>query len=420
MYGLLITPYELIVGSSTAIDTIFERRSGFLAYFYFSFRRSEVQNERTLISALIMQLVRSFTREVFVNGGNKGPSYHVPKSFYDLYKAHNHPVQPRIEDLRKAFEDILWECGETYIIIDALDECPLQSRQRILEFLCTMTRKPPATSGVRVMMTSRPDEDIKTAIEQNFGRQSTMSLQSHADMELHIRNTLIREPIASRGWPDELKQQILYDLLKKADGMFLYISCQLAELECCYGEDEVREALEQLPATMDEYWVRILNKIPGRQQVKIRATLQWLAFSKRQLTIEEVAEAAIVNPIHNPSVRPGLRYEPPLQLLQLLSHMVIYQNGKIEFVHFSVKEFLTSSRSHLEAFYRIAENGAHFFLLQSCLAYLDHYDQALDNGGCGGLHPLLLYACQHWHYHAKLSPDKSREIIDQMRSKASI
>ena len=202
----------------------------------------------------------------------------------------------------------------------------------------------------------------------------------------------MREPIASRGWPDELEQQILHDLLKKADGMFLYVSCQLAELECCYGEDEVREALEQLPGTMDEYWIRILNKIPERQQEKTRVMLQWLAFSSRRLMIEELAEAAIINPAHDPSVRPGLRYKNTMQILQVLSHMVIEQNGKIEFAHFSVKEFLISRRSHR---YRIEEDAAHFFLLQSCLAYIDHYDQVLDNGGCGNRYPLLVYACQH-------------------------
>lgn len=99
------------------------------------------------------------------------------------------------------------------------------------------------------MMTSRPVEDIKTIIEQNFGRQSMIPLQSHSDIEHHIWSTLLREPIASWGRPDKLKQQILHDLLKKADGMFLYVSFQLAELECCYVEDEVREALEQLPGT---------------------------------------------------------------------------------------------------------------------------------------------------------------------------
>ena len=420
MYGLLTAPFELIIGSSTAIDTLLGRRSGFLAYFYFSFRRSELQDERTLISGLIMQLVRSLTRETCPNGGNKGPSYFVPRSFYNLYKCHHDLVQPRIEDLRKAFRDILWECGETHIIIDALDECPLHSRQKIIEFLSTMMRQPPTTSSVRVMMTSRPNADIKEIIEQKFGSQSMMPLQSHSDIERHIQSTLLREPMASRGWPDPLKQQILNDLLKKADGMFLYVSCQLAELENCYGEDEVREALDQLPGTMDEYWIRILNKIPERQQVKTRAMLQWLAFSQRRLTIEEVAEAAIINPVQHPSVRPGLRYIPPMQILQLLSHMVIEQNGKIEFAHFSVKEFLISRRSHPEAFYRIAEDAAHFFLLQSCLAYIDHYDQALDNGGCGNRYPLLVYACQHWYYHARSSPNRSQEIVDRTRSNASM
>ena len=115
-----------------------------------------------------MQLVRSLTRETHLNGGNKGPSYFVPRNFYELYKSHHGLTQPRIEDLRKAFWDILWECGETYIIIDALDECPQHSRQKILEFLSTIMRQPSATSGVRVMITSRPDEDIKKTIEQKF------------------------------------------------------------------------------------------------------------------------------------------------------------------------------------------------------------------------------------------------------------
>ena len=81
----------------------------------------------------------------------------------------------------------------------------------------------------------------------------------------------------------------------------------------------VRAVLGSLPATIDETYNRLLRQLDGSQQEAI-AALQWLAFSRHPLQVEELAEACIIEPETEPQVDDKERF-PPREILEISSSL---------------------------------------------------------------------------------------------------
>ena len=83
----------------------------------------------------------------------------------------------------------------------------------------------------------------------------------------------------------------------------------------------------------------------------------------------------------------------------------------VQFSHFSVKEFLTSSRlstaSREVSAYRIDLENAHTILAQACLGVLLQTHDEID-GNTSEDHPLDRYAAEHWTTHAQFNEISSR------------
>jgi hypothetical protein len=179
--------------------------------------------------------------------------------------------------------------------------------------------------------------------------------------------------------------------------------------------------------------------------------LRWLAFSRSPLSLGELAEARIVDPVGDGSVdvddRGGLQ-----DSLDILSGLVtverddddhdetrdlglddsdskerhkdvthriqqVEKDTRVRFAHFSVKEYLESERiprSNANMFY-LESAKEQRFLAQSCLTYLLHYssneEKASDRQDLTA-YPLLQYAAQSWFYHSRLQDwdEVNREI----------
>ena len=77
---------------------------------------------------------------------------------------------------------------------------------------------------------------------------------------------------------------------------FRWVECQLEALRKCRTALAIEAALSTLPETLDATYERILQSIEENDQEHARRTLELLAFSKRPLRVEEVAEAIVVVP----------------------------------------------------------------------------------------------------------------------------
>jgi Ankyrin repeats (3 copies) len=140
--------------------------------------------------------------------------------------------------------------------------------------------------------------------------------------------------------------------------------------------------------------------------------LQCVAVVSRPLRIEELAEFLAFDfkegPI--PKYREDWRLEDPTEAVlstcsTLLAVVNVDDSPVIQFSHFSVKEFLTSSRfaqkgNTVSQCYHISPIPSHTLVAQACLSILLHLGKNVTRDGLVDF-PLAQYAAEHWFEHAR-------------------
>jgi ankyrin repeat protein len=186
--------------------------------------------------------------------------------------------------------------------------------------------------------------------------------------------------------------------------------------------------LEELPETLDETYERILKDINKANRAHAHRLLQCLTVAVRPLRVAELAEVlavdfGIVSHGGTSKLNPAWRWEDQQHaVLSTCSSLisVVDEDGSqvVQFSHFSVKEFLTSSRladssSDVSRFHILFE-PAHTILAKACLGVLLRLDELVDRHNVENKFPLARYAAEHWVDHAQLENVRS-DIREGMR-----
>jgi Ankyrin repeats (3 copies) len=199
---------------------------------------------------------------------------------------------------------------------------------------------------------------------------------------------------------------------------FRWVFCQLDTLRRCMPSS-IRKALDELPTTLDDTYERALQGVPKEKRHHAHRLFQCLVVAVRPLRAEELAEIFAINFEHDAmcNVMEGWRPENPEEaVLSTCSTLitVIEDEGsrRIQFSHFSVKEFLTSDRLRVSEVgsirdYHIPLDSAHTLLARACLAVLLGLDNKVVENRVETF-PLALYAAQNWVKHAKYEDVASR------------
>ena len=161
--------------------------------------------------------------------------------------------------------------------------------------------------------------------------------------------------------------------------------CQLEVLRHCFPPS-VRRILEELPNSLDETYERILREIRKANEGLAHRLLQCLVVAVRPLRIEELAEVLAFNfkaegiPTLNSSWLWEDQEEAVISACSSLVTVVkIGESRIVQFSHFSVKEFLMSSRlaesSRNVSRYHVLLEPVHTILAQACLGVLLQSDE---------------------------------------------
>ena len=195
---------------------------------------------------------------------------------------------------------------------------------------------------------------------------------------------------------------------------FRWVFCQLDALQHCVPPN-LRQYLNELPDTLDETYDRILKGINKAQTDNAHRLLQCLAVAVRPLRVEELAEllafdfqASTKRGI--PTLKEDWRWDDQEEAVlstcsSLITIISRYGSRVVQFSHFSVKEYLTSSRlaqsPHADVSrFRIYLEPAHTIMAQACLATLLQLDERAGISH-DTLSPLVQYAAEHWSDHAQ-------------------
>ena len=202
---------------------------------------------------------------------------------------------------------------------------------------------------------------------------------------------------------------------------FRWVFCQLEILRNCLPQN-VRRVLQELPASLDETYERMLGEILRANPDQAYRLLQCLTVATRPLGVDELAEILALDfdggedgiPKLNADWRWGDKQQG---VLATCSSLIVVVDGHVDklgarvvqFAHFSVKEFLTSDRladmkADISRFH-IRLEPAHTIIAQACLAIL--LDSNHGNGAKTAS-PLSKYAAAHWMGHAHFGNELSR------------
>jgi hypothetical protein len=183
-----------------------------LAFFYCDFREDRRKEIRGLLSSLLVQLC------------------HQSDSYCDvlsnLYLEHiNGSKQPSDDALIKCLKEALKLPGQApvYLIVDALDECPItsslpSSRDKVLTLMEGLIDS--QFPNLRICVTSRLETDIKAVLEPLTFLSISLHDQSGQmkDIENYIKSVVNTDRIMRR-WKAADKELVIDVLTNKADGM---------------------------------------------------------------------------------------------------------------------------------------------------------------------------------------------------------
>ena len=183
-----------------------------MAYFYFDFKDTDKQNRRNLILSLLSQL-----------SARSDPCCDM---LYRLFQTHNNGAQKPTDDvLIQNLKEVLTlsDHSPIFIIMDAIDECPntfgLPSpRELVLDLVKELVGL--SLPNLHLCVTSRPEIDIRTALEPLTSRQVSLHDQTgqKKDIVEYIRS-VVRSDARMGQWRDEDQNMIIETLSDKADGM---------------------------------------------------------------------------------------------------------------------------------------------------------------------------------------------------------
>ena len=187
--------------------------------------------------------------------------------------------------------------------------------------------------------------------------------------------------------------------------------CQLEYLSRCLP-GRIQRALDELPSTLDGTYERTLQEVDGTNWEFARRLLHCVAVVSRPLRVEELAEflAFDFEVGQIPKYYEDWRLEDPADAVlstcsTLLSLVNAQDSQVIQFSHFSVKEFLTSTRfaekrDTISSRYHVSMTPAHSLVAKACLGILLHLDKDITRRTLPKF-PLARYAAEHWFEHAR-------------------
>ncbi|KAI4943376.1 hypothetical protein J4E91_009285 [Alternaria rosae] len=362
--------------SSTIIEHMLQQcdddTSIVTTYFYFNFNDTQKQDPELMLRSLLYQLVQR--------------SVVIPKGVDALFlSCENGQRKPSLHALLDVTRQVAQEFAQVYVILDALDECT--QRLELTDILGTIARW--QLNNLHLLITSRKERDIETSLESYVREKDAVCLQRDVvdkDIQRYVEQRL-RDDKSLAKWNRDttVRQEIEAALMGGARGI--------------------------LPRTLDQTYDRILSAISEEYSQYAMRILQWLAFSARPLSVEEIAEVVAINVARDLAFDRDEVLEDPLEALNICSSLVTITTKEaaersrpaqqiIALAHYSVQEYLVSDRIRQGSAkqYSMQEAECHNAIARGSLKYLIQLQQLLSKETLKAS-ALARYTAKFWSSH---------------------
>ncbi|KZL74295.1 NACHT domain protein [Colletotrichum tofieldiae] len=269
------------------------------------------------------------------------------------------------------FKTFLKAAGPTYLVLDGLDEIERSERTILLQLIVELKVFP----EIKILITSRPEDDIAKVLDlQASGirvdKCNSESLKSYIDQRTHAW-------MQDADFDQEAQcqiQSLLSPLIKRANGMFLFVRIVLDNVESLNDFREIQRELRALPLNLHDAYGRIftqINNSPPPLRHKARTILGWIGCAPVPMTRQEMEQALLIDL--------GIESAPcvvtTVNFVRICGPIVELVDDTPQFVHFTVKEYIFSQE--ISSF--ILHFEAECSLAKALLEYLCSgiYDESL-------------------------------------------
>ncbi|KAL6863670.1 hypothetical protein J3F83DRAFT_745218 [Trichoderma novae-zelandiae] len=383
------------------------------AYFYCS-RSDPVRREtKYVLRSYISQLARVPNNPTMME-----------KNIYMLYlKARKEKRGFSTAECETALIELVNFYPRTTFILDALDECEMDTREALSRILRNLVDKGQGT--VKVFIASRKEADI----EAYLGSQKLVAISTtdnKNDIDKYIEEEVARVGVAWSSVSAEVKGLVKQTIGEKSDGMFRWAYLQWEQLKQLRTNERIRERLGKLPQSLTEAYDEIYSK--NEEKAVLERAVKWVLCARKPLTsdvllmavrlesrIQTLGPSDSIDESTFESSLQSLTLSDPIDestLESICAHLVVLDSQlKVwKFPHASVAEYFENQ--HKSLIDKAPEDVA--ILLVSCLidcysnwTPLEAKDDILEflkdtpdfDNHLDPQHPLQEYACRYWVQH---------------------
>ncbi|RYP34128.1 hypothetical protein DL768_011069 [Monosporascus sp. mg162] len=282
----------------------------------------------------------------------------------------------RLKDLLQA--SILEMSCPITCFIDALDECDEYEIRDMLSFFSNLGEYVHEDGGlVQLCLSSRhyPHITIEKSLSLTLEGQEghSQDIVDYLKSELHIGSS-------------KLAQTIRHEMLERASGIFMWVVLVVQILNKEFDDGNIhalRRKLNEIPSDLHELFQKILTR-DERNLDQLLLCIQWVLFSKRPLSPEELYFAILSKSDDNESLLSHAWEQEEITRDDIRKFIVSSSKGLVEvtsskkptaqFIHESVRDYLVRDQGLSKVWPRLGKDfswASHDVLKTCCLNYIN-------------------------------------------------
>lgn len=292
--------------------------------------------------------------------------------------------------------------GNTYIIIDALNECKDDSNLIHAQWLRTVLKESQdSESKVRIMLTNRPNSTILAHLRSDVDAYTwsfVLRLDRHAEQMSEGANRFIHDRVSklneSHRISEEEKSWLTEELERNSQGSFLWVSALLRDLNNSVGVSRgiMGNMLKNKPTNIQGVYSSMLGRVPLRHREWTKSLLQAIVASYVPLTLSDLNWYSAAHQCSEDLEKVEDFIQPNFEhtLHNILDGLVKVVDGVIYLEHITVREFLTTDTTGLTPWYYFTNDEASFEMAHSCFLRLRSLTHTPSD--CGPSQNMVMYA----------------------------
>ena len=299
------------------------------------------------------------------------------------------------------------DVDKAFFLLDGVDECAKGEQVALIPALLSLSDV--KLGKFKLLMVSQPTVG-------GMGTTSTIKLEEDTtrDVEKYVSQSVQRFAKFT-GFNEEIRKEVERELLKRAEGTFLWISLVMSEMKKKNTCTEILVTVRSTPRGLSNTYRHMLQQIDGEHVQKVDQVLRWVTAAMRPLTLQELSEIIEHPSGHVISPAQAVRDE-----VTLCGGLIEARQNEVAFIHTSAKEFLLHGKTvddgKVELFHK-EPRTLHYEVAQACYntirdSNLSRVEVKVSELSDQEEPKLLRYAITHWMEHVKASETWAEKNFD--------